>query len=103
MENAPFKRFPARFVLLIIVILLLQPGFAVAQEGRLSARPAGLNGPPADAMVAESFPVVIPATNATALPKEALGPVSPGAFAAVVLVTPKPPQRSAAHPFWGKW
>ncbi|MBZ5689619.1 MAG: hypothetical protein LAP86_31860 [Acidobacteriia bacterium] len=64
--------------------------------------PTEHNGPPADAIVAESFPVVTAATNATALPKEALRPVSPGAFAAVVLVTPKLPQKPEAHPFWDR-
>lgn len=100
MEDAPSKRFPSRFVLLII--LIAQPGFTVAQEGWLSGMPAERNGPPADAMVAESFPAATPAINATALPKEALRPVSPGTFAAVVLVTPRLPQRPAAHPFWDR-
>ena len=100
MENASFKRFPSQFALLII--LIAQSGFAAAQEGWLSGMPAERNGPPEDAMVAESFPVVTPATNAAALPKEALRPVSPGAFAAVVLVTPKLPQKAAAHPFWDR-
>lgn len=100
MENAPLKRFPSQFVLFII--LMAQPGFIVAQEGWLSARPAGLKGPPEDALVAASFPVVSPATNATALPNEALRPVSSGAFAAVVLVTPKLPQKPGAHPFWNR-
>jgi hypothetical protein len=100
MENAPFKRFPSQFVLLII--LIAQPGFVVAQEGWLSGMPAERNGPTADAIVAESFPVATPATNATPLPKEALRPVSSGAFAAVVLVTPRPQQKPAAHPFWDR-
>jgi hypothetical protein len=100
MENAPSKQLAYQFVLLII--LIAQPGFVVAQEGWLSARPAGLNGHPEDVMVAESFPVVGPATNATALPNEALRPVSSGAFAAVVLVSPKPPLKPGAHPFWDR-
>jgi hypothetical protein len=100
MDNAPFKRFPSQFVLLII--LIAQPGVAVAQEGWLSASPAGLNGPSEDAIVAASFPVASPATHATALPNEALTPIRPGAFAAVVLVTPKPPRKPAAHQFWDR-
>jgi hypothetical protein len=100
MEKTPFKNFSQpQFVLL--VVLLIQSGFAMAQQEWVSVMPAPVKTPPAAAIIAESFRVVGPAAKVTALPKELFRPVSTGGYAAVALVTtPVPAEKAAVHPFW---
>jgi hypothetical protein len=74
---------PSQWVLLII--LVVQPGFVMAQQLWSNATPPAAN--PVDAIVAESFPLADPAPVATVLPTESLTPAGPSGIAPVVLVT----------------
>jgi len=86
-----------------MIVLLVQPGIVMGQQTSLSATPSVSVAPPAEAIVAESLPVLDLASNTTALPEESFRPVRSGAIAPVVLVTtPAPTAKPPAHPFWDR-
>jgi hypothetical protein len=98
MRKASSKNFtPSQWVLLII--LVAQPGLVMAQQVWSSSTPPATS--PADAIVAESFPVAVPAPFATVLPMEPFRPAGPSGIAPVVFIT-VPRAKTAPHPFWDR-
>ncbi len=96
MLKASSKNFtPSQCVLLII--LVAQPGFVMAQQVRSSTTPPA--APPADAIVAES--VAGPAPFATVLAMKSFRPAGPSGIAPALLVT-VPRTKTAPHPFWDR-
>jgi hypothetical protein len=98
MLKASSKNFTPRQCVLLI-ILLAQPGFVMAQQVWSSTTPPAAT--PADTMVAESSPVAGPAPFATVLPIESFRPANPSGIAPVVLVT-VPRTKTAPHLFWDR-